>query len=90
MALRRFPPTTRRADADRTLAPTYTSNVMTPPYHTLPGRDSVRQPDETTGKSSLTDALGVGEKSSVTTPNYSKHLSGLPPILICVNLASIL
>ena len=70
MALRRFPLTNREAEAgqsslalgkDRTLAPTHTSNVMTPASHTLPGCDSVRQLDETTGKSSLTDALGVAE-----------------------------
>ena len=82
MALRRFHRTTHKADADRTPAPTiYTSNVMTPPSNTLPGRDSVRQLDETTGKSSHTDTLGVAEKSRVTTPNYSKRLpmSGSPP-----------
>ena len=79
MSLRRFLPTTRNAEADRTLAPTYTSNVMTPPSHTLPGRDSVRQPDETLGKSSHTDTLGVAEKSRVTTPNYSKYLSDSSP-----------
>ena len=86
MALRRFPSTNRKAEAgqssfgnDRTLAPTYTSNFMTSPYHTLPGRDSVRQLDETIGKSSLTDTLGVAEKSRVTTPNYSKRLSDSPP-----------
>ena len=89
MALRRFPPTTRKAEADRgsmgndrTLDSTYTTKVMTPP-HNLPGRDSVRQLDETTGKSPLTDtlALGVAEKSIVTTPNYSKRLqvSGSTP-----------
>ena len=85
MALRRFHRTstgTGKADADRTLAPAiYASNVMTPPSHTLPGRDSVRQLDETTGKFSHTDTLGVAEKSRVTTPNYSKRLpvSDSPP-----------
>ena len=75
-------PTNRKAEADTTLAPTYTSNATTPPSH-IPGRDSVRQLDETTGKSPLTDrlALGVAEKSIVTTPNYSKRLqvSGSTP-----------
>ena len=101
MASRRFPPTTRKAEADpsslgndRTLDSTYTTKVMTPPSHNLPGCDSVRQLDETTGKSSLTDTFGVAEKSRVTTPNYSKRLpvSGSPPNshLFCVNFASIL
>ena len=93
MALRRIPQTTRKAEADRssmendrTLDPTYTSEVktVTPPphWHNLPGLDSVRQIDETIGKSSLTDTLGVAEKSRVTTPNYSKRLpvSGSPLI----------
>ena len=71
MALRRFLPTARK---DRTLAPTNTSNVMTPPSHTLSGRDSVGQPGT---ESLLTDTLarGVAEKS----PNYSKRLSDSPP-----------
>ena len=70
--------TNRKAEADRTLAPTYTSNVMMPSSH-IPGRDSVRQPDETTGKSSLsTVTLGVAEKSEVATPNYGKRLSDTP------------
>ena len=75
MALRRFLSTTRK---DRTLAPTNTSNVMTPPSHTLTGRDSVGQPGT---ESSLTDTLarGVVEKSTLTSPNYSKHLSDSPP-----------
>ena len=93
MALRRIPQTSRKAEADRssmeidrTLDPTYTSEVktVTPPphWHNLPGLDSVRQLDETIGKSSLTDTLGVAEKSRVTTPNYSKRLpvSGSPLI----------
>ena len=76
MSLQRFSPSTHKAEADRTLAPTYTSNVITPPSHTLSGRDSVRQPET---EASLTDTLGVAEKSPVTTPNYSKRLSGPRP-----------
>ena len=67
---------------------TYTSNVTTVATHTLSGRDSVNQPDET--ESSLTDTLGTAK---VPTPNYSKRPSGkfkvLAP-LICVNFVSIL
>jgi hypothetical protein len=61
--------------SDRT--PTYTSNVTTAPTHSQPGRDSVRQPNET--ESSLTETLGGAETSSkVKTPsaNYSKRSSG--------------
>ena len=59
---------------------TYSSNVTTAPY-TLSGRDSMRQPGS---------SLGLPEKSKVTTPNYSKCLSGSTPILICLNFVSIL
>jgi hypothetical protein len=61
-------------ETDRT--PTYTSNVTTAPPHSLPGRDSVRQPNET--ESSLTETLGVAETSEVATPsaNYSKRPYG--------------
>jgi chlorite dismutase len=57
--------------SDRT--PTYTSNVTKAPTHSLPGRDSVRQLNET--ESSLTETLGVAETSQVATPsaNYSKR-----------------
>ena len=54
---------------------TYTSNVTTAPSHTLAGRDStMTQPG-----SSLTDTLGIAEKSEVATTNYSKRLSVSPP-----------
>jgi hypothetical protein len=69
---------------DRT--PTYISNVTTAPTHSLPGCDPVRQPKET--EPSRTETLGITETSEVATPNYSKHPSGILPLvlLICVNL----
>ena len=79
--------------SDRT--PTHT-NVTTTPAHSLPGRDSVRQPNKT--ESSLNkETLGVAEKSEVAaqapSANYSKRPSGrfrFSPHLICVNSISIL
>ena len=52
--------------------PTYTSNGTTAPplVHTLPGRDSVRPPDET----SITNTFDVAQTSEAT-PNYSKRPS---------------
>ena len=71
MFMRQFLTKNRKAEADGS---------------TLPGRDSVRQPENT-----LTDTLGVAEASSSTT-NYSKRPSAvfLTPILICVNFVSLL
>ena len=80
MSLRRFLPTDRNAEADRSSLPvendrppSYTSNVTTAPTHNLTGRDSVRQPNETESST-----LGVAETSGVATPNpnYSKRPSG--------------
>ena len=79
MSLRRFLTKNRKAEVnrsslenDRPPTSTYTSNVTTTPSHTLPGRDSVRQPEY-----SLTDTLGhgVAEASQVATPDYSKRPS---------------
>ena len=79
-------------ESDRT--PTYTSSVTTEPVHSLPGRDSVRQPNET--ESSLNKkTLGVAEISEVATQalsvNYSKRPSDIfgfsPPIsFVCILL----
>ena len=76
MSLRRYIPTNRNDEADLSRSslefdgnPTYTSNVTTPPTHNLPGRDSVREPDET--KPSLADKFRV-----IANPNYSKRPSG--------------
>ena len=73
--VRRFLTKIRNTEADRSLlpvendrTPTYSSIVTTTPPNTLPGRDSVLQPEY-----SLTDTLGVAEASQVSTPNYSKH-----------------
>ena len=76
MSQQQFPPTNRKAEADQTLPtlpPTYKSNVTTATYN-LSGRDFVRQ-----AGSSLTDTLGVAEKSKVATTNYSKYLSAFLP-----------
>ena len=83
MSLRRFFTTNRKAKTDRSSlgkerTPTY-SNVTTAPgpSHNLAGQDYVGQPDET--ESSLTDTIGVAEKSEVAaTPDYSKRPSGSP------------
>ena len=50
----------------------------------MPGLDFGMLPNKTES-SSLTDTLGVAETSEVTTPRYSKRLSGKfsPPLLIC-------
>ena len=57
-------------ESDRT--PTHL-NVTTASTHSLPGRDSERQPNET--ESSLTETLGIAETSNVATPSvdYSKR-----------------
>ena len=62
-----------KADQSSLQNDTYTYNVTTAPAHTLPGRDSVRPPDET--ESPITNTLGVAETSEVPTPNYSKRPS---------------
>ena len=87
-------PTNRDAETDRSSlgndrTPTY-SNVTRAPSHTLAGRDSETPPDRT--ESSLTDTIGVTEKSKVATTNYSKRPSVSPPtpILIRMNFVSIL
>ena len=75
--------TNRNAEADRT----NTSNVTMAPTHTLSGRD----PNET--EFSLEDTLGVAETSKLAPSKYSKRASGkfkFSPILICVNIVSIL
>ena len=80
--------------SDRT--PTHTNDVTTAPAHSLPGRDSVRQSNET--ESSLDEkTLGVAEKPEVATQapsaNYSKRPScrfSFFPRLICVKFISIL
>ena len=60
-------------DGVRELA--YTSNVTTALAHTLPGRDSVRLPDE--ADFSLTDTLGVAGTSQLeVTTDYSTRPSG--------------
>jgi hypothetical protein len=79
MFLRRFLPKNRQAEANRSsmpvrvedILPAYTSNITMAPTHTLPGRDSVREPEETESSLRLTDAL-VATRS----PNYSKRPSG--------------
>ena len=74
MFLRRYLSTNRKAEADQSslgkdgTSTAYKSNVTTAPYN-LSGRDSVRQPG-----SSITDTLGVAEKSKVESTNYSKHI----------------
>ena len=75
MSLPRFPPTNRKAEAvDRTsTTSTYSPNVTTAPSHSLSGRDSVGQPDKT--ESLHTDTIGIAERSTVATPDYSKHVS---------------
>ena len=84
MFLRRYFSKNRNAEVDRSSlgedrSPTYASNITTAPSYTLPGRDYVRQSDET--ESSLSDTIGVAEKSKVATTNYSKRLpvSGSSP-----------
>ena len=70
-------PTDRKAEANRTKAPA----------HTLSGRDSVGQPNETESSLRLTDTLGVTKTFEVATPspNYSKRpstgfkITGSPP-----------
>jgi hypothetical protein len=83
MSLQRFLPTDHKAEANRSSlendrTSTCTSNVTTAPAHTLSGRDSVRQPNETESSLKLTDTLGVAETSKIETssPNYSKRPSG--------------
>ena len=91
-----------RSSLENDRTPTYTSNVTTAPTHTdgvdrlsdrtrawnvsdLSGCDSVTLPESS---GSPTDTLGV------TTPRYSKRPSGkfkfFPPVLICVDVVSIL
>ena len=70
MSLRRFLTKIRNTEDDRSSLgkdrrSSYTSVVTTTPSNTLPGRDSVRQPDYS--------PLGITEASQVATPNYSKH-----------------
>ena len=85
MSLQRYLSTNREAEADqsslendRTPASTHASNVTTAPYN-LSGRDSVKQPE-----SSLTNTIGIAEKSKVAITNYSKHLSvSLPNSQLC-------
>jgi hypothetical protein len=80
MSLRRFLPTNRNAEADRSSLENiiYTSNVTTAPTHNLSGLDFVGPPEY-----SPTDTLGVAEASQLATPNYSKCPFGnitFPPI----------
>jgi hypothetical protein len=87
MSWLRFLTKNRKAEADHrssleidrppSTVVTYTSNVTTAPSDSLSGRDSVGQPDET--ESSLTDTIGIAEKSEVAASNYSKRLSGSIP-----------
>ena len=89
MSQRRFPPPNFKAEAVRSSLendrpPTITDisnvttsylNVMTAPSHSLSHPDFAGHRDE--NKSSLTDTIGIAEKSKVlATPNYSKLLSG--------------
>ena len=89
MSLLRYLSRIRKAKADQsslgkdgtpTTSSTYTSNVTIASSHSLSGRDSVGQPDETDEtESSLTDTIGIAEKSQVATPDYGKRLSGFRP-----------
>ena len=79
-ALRQLFQKIRNAKADRSSMEnhrphTYTSNVTTAHPHTLPGRDSVRPPDETESTITNLNILGVAETSELATPNYSKRPS---------------
>jgi hypothetical protein len=84
MSLRRSLQPNRDAEADRSSprvddrSPAYTLNVKMAPTHTLPGCDSVREPDETKSLLRLTETLSLAETSKVTTPSpiYSKRPSG--------------
>ena len=69
MSLRRYPPTDRNDEADRSSLGNNKTSPMSPTFD-VPGRDSVRLPNETTSKSSLTDKLIAAD------PNYSKRPSG--------------
>ena len=73
MSLRRFPPTNRNAETDQSSL----GKDRTPTYSNLTGRDSETPPDRT--ESSLTDTIGVAERSKVATTNYSKRPSVSPP-----------
>ena len=111
MSLRRFLTKIRNAEADQSSMEndrphSYTSSVTTAPSHTLPGRDSESQPEnsltDTTAPShilpgrasvwhSLTNTLGV-EESQIATTDYSKRMSvsHSNSHCICVNFISIL